>query len=93
MHTWLRVSVGLTVGCLLWATTAQAQSRPGCEQGSVKTPAQVGGEVTKIDAARGRVTVRESDGTVYEFQASTDTLRDLKVGGRVEARLRDTPKC
>jgi len=37
--------------------------------------------------------VRQSDGTVHEFQASTETLQDLKVGGRVEAKLREAPNC
>jgi hypothetical protein len=59
----------------------------------MKAPERVAGEVTKIDAAKGRVTVRGSDGTVHEFQASTETLQDLKVGGHVEAKLREAPKC
>ena len=42
---------------------------------------------------QGRVTVRQSDGTVHEFHASAETLRDLKVGGRVEAKLREAPTC
>jgi hypothetical protein len=59
----------------------------------MKTPERVDGEVTKIDAAQGRVTVRESNGTVHEFMASKETLQDLTVGGRVEAKLREVPKC
>jgi hypothetical protein len=50
----------------------------------MKTPERVEGEVT---------TVRESNGTVHEFMASKETLQDLKVGGRVEAKLREAPKC
>jgi very-short-patch-repair endonuclease len=53
----------------------------------------VAGEVTRIDAARGTLTVREADGTMHEFQASADTLRDVTVGGRVNAKLREAPKC
>jgi hypothetical protein len=30
---------------------------------------------------------------MHEFQASKETLRDLKVGDHVEARLRELPKC
>jgi hypothetical protein len=59
----------------------------------MKTPERVEGEVTKVDVAQGRVTVRQSDGTIHEFRASTETLQDLKVGGRVEAKLREAPKC
>ena len=96
MHTWLRLSVGLVaIGLMLWTTTALGQARPGCDPQAarMKTPERVEGEVTKIDVAQGRVTVRESGGTVHEFQASTETLQDLKVGGRVEAKLREAPKC
>lgn len=94
MHTWLRLSAGLAVGLMLWTGTALGQGRPACDQqGKMKTPEKVEGEVTKIDVAQGRVTVRQSDGKVHEFQASTETLQDLKVGGRVEAKLREAPNC
>lgn len=94
MHTWLRLSAGLAVGFMLWTGTALGQGRPACDQqGKMKTPERVEGEVTKIDVAQGRVTVRQSDGKVHEFQASTETLQDLKVGGRVEAKLREAPNC
>jgi ribosomal protein S1 len=48
----------------------------------------VEGEVVKIDKNQGRVTIRAADGTIHEFQASKETLQDLKVGDRTEARLR-----
>lgn len=96
MSTWLKRSAALvvTVGFVLWAGTALGQSRPACDQqGKAKTPEKVEGEVTKIDTAQGRVTVRESDGTVHEFQASAEALQGMKVGGRVGAMLREAPKC
>ncbi len=94
MHRWIRLTAVLAVGCLLWTGAALGQARPVCDQqGKVKTPERVAGEVTKVDVAQGRVTVRESDGTLHEFQASTETLQDLKVGGRVEAKLREAPNC
>jgi hypothetical protein len=43
--------------------------------------------------AQGRVTVRESDGTLREFQASKETLQNVKGGDRLEAQLREAPKC
>jgi hypothetical protein len=70
------------------------QARPACDQqGKVKTPERVGGEVTRVDMAQGRVMVRESNGTLHEFQASKETLQDIKDGGRVEAQLREAPNC
>jgi Cu/Ag efflux protein CusF len=49
----------------------------------------VAGTVTKIDSDRRRVTVRAADGKMYEFQASEETLRDLKEGDRIEAKKRE----
>lgn len=96
MSTRLRRSAKLVVavGCLLWAGTALGQSRPACDAGGkAKTPERVEGQVTRIDTNRGLVTVRESDGTVHEFQASAEALQGMKVGGRVGAMLREAPKC
>jgi len=56
------------------------------------TPDKVGGQVTTIDPARNRVTVRDGDGTVREFETSKETLQDLKVGDRIEARRRQESK-
>jgi hypothetical protein len=89
-----RLSEGCALGLMLWTGAALAQGAPPCnQQGRLTTPEMVAGEVTSIDAVRGTVTVREADGTVHEFQASADTLRDVTVGGRVNARLRTAPKC
>lgn len=96
MSTWLRRSAGLvvTVGFMLWAGTALGQKPPACDQqGKAKTPERVEGEITKVDTAQGRVTVRGSDGTVHEFQASAEALQGMKVGGQIGAMLREAPKC
>ena len=55
-------------------------------------PEAVAGQVTKIDPTQSRVTVRASDGTVNEFGASKETLQDLKVGDRIEAKRRPESK-
>lgn len=96
MSTWVRRSAGLvvTVGFMLGAATALGQGRPACDQqGKAKTPERVEGEVTKVDTAQGKVTVRGSDGTLHEFQASAEALQGMKVGGRIGAVLREAPKC
>ncbi len=94
MGLWPRLVAGLAVVLMLWTGTALGQSKPACDpQGKVKTPENVGGQVVKVDQAQGKVTVRESDGTVHEFQVSKETLQDLKVGDRIEAKLREAPKC
>ena len=48
----------------------------------------IAGQVTKIDHERSRVTLRSSDGEFHEFEASAETLKDLKVGDRIEAKRR-----
>jgi Cu/Ag efflux protein CusF len=48
----------------------------------------IAGEVTKIDLDRSRVTLRSSDGKAHEFEASAETLKNLKVGDRIEAKRR-----
>jgi hypothetical protein len=94
MRLWLGVTAGLAVGLMLWTGSALAQGKPNCDaQGRMKTPEKVEGQVLKVDTAQGKVTVREPDGTVHEFQASAETLKDLKVGDKLEARLREAPKC
>jgi hypothetical protein len=37
--------------------------------------------------------VKEADGKTHEFQASKETLDDLKVGDKIEANLRSVPNC
>jgi Cu/Ag efflux protein CusF len=94
MRTWLQVTSGLAMGLVLWSGAALAQVKPGCDaQGKVKAAEKVEGQVVKVDPAQGKVTVREADGTVHEFQASAETLKDLKPGDQIGAKLREAPKC
>jgi Cu/Ag efflux protein CusF len=67
--------------CVIGQETARAEGKPN-------TPAAVAGKVTKVDPAQSRVTLRASDGTVHEFEASKETLQGLKVGDRIEAKRR-----
>lgn len=94
MRMWPRLVAGLAVALVLWTGSALGQSKPACDsQGKVRTPEKVEGQVVSVDQAQGKVTVRESDGTTHEFQASKETLQDLKAGDRIEAKLREAPKC
>ena len=94
MRTWLQVTSGLAMGLLLWSGAALAQVKPGCDaQGKVKAADKIEGQVVKVDTAQGKVTVREPGGTTHEFQASAETLKDLKVGDQIGAKLREAPKC
>jgi hypothetical protein len=82
-----RFGVAVAAPILLWGGAAFAQpASPPPRQGH--TPQTVEGQVIKIDRTQGRVTIRAADGVTHEFQASKETLQDLKEGDRIEARLR-----
>lgn len=94
MHRWPGVAAGLAMTLVLWSGSAIGQSKPACDQqGRVMTPQKVEGQVVKVDAAQNKLTVRQADGTVHEFQASPEALQSFKVGDRIEANLREAPKC
>ena len=89
-----RIAAAVTVGVLLWIGSALGQGKPTCtSQGKVQTAQKVVGQVVKVDAGLDKLTVREDNGTVHEFQASKDALREFKAGDRIEAMLREAPKC
>lgn len=81
------LSAALTVLIVLGGGTALAQTKAGC----AGVPEKVEGQVLKVDADGGKVTIRESNGTTHEFQASKETLQGYKVGDRIEAKLRELP--
>ena len=72
--------------------TALAQDKPaGCLPAD--TPKTMEGQVVQIDPAQGMVTVRESTGATHDFRASAETLRNYKVGDRIQATLRPGQEC
>lgn len=94
MHICSRLAGGLAVMLMLLTGPALGQGKPACDpQGKVKTPEKVEGQVINADSAKGILTVRETDGTGHEFQASKETLADLKVGDPIKANLKEAPKC
>jgi hypothetical protein len=86
MKHWTRIAASAGLGLVLWTGTAMAQTQtPPSPPGS---PDRVEGQVVSVDQKSGKVVLRSSDGKTVEFQASPETLKDLKVGDRIEARLR-----
>ena len=81
-----RIAAAVLAGALLvsGAGHVQAQNKPDCP----KRAADIEGQVVKVDAAQGKVTVRGADGTTHEFQASKETLQDMKVGDKIAAKPR-----
>lgn len=56
-------------------------------------PAKLEGHVQKIDHNKGTVTIKDSSGATYDFQANAETLRSYKVGDRIAAALRPGQEC
>ena len=93
MTPYKAVAMGIALAVPLWAGFAAGQSKPSCDQMKASAPQKVEGKVVRVDQAQGKVAVTASDGKTHEFQASKETLRDLKVGDNIEAKLRELPKC
>ena len=85
--------VGVVATIPLWAGFAAGQTKPSCDQMKASAPEKVEGRVVRVDAAAGKVAVAENDGKTHEFQASKETLKDLKVGDKIKANLRSLPAC
>lgn len=95
MKTWLSAVAIVIAGAVLWSGTAlgQANTKTGCEAMKAGAPQKVEGQVVSVDANQGKVTVKTSDGKTQDFQASPETIRDFKVGDKIEARLRNAANC
>jgi hypothetical protein len=94
MYGWVTVIAAVALTFAVSPGSAFGQAKPACDpQGRLITPQRVQGQVVKVDPARSTVTVREASGAVHEFQASKETLQDLKVGDPIKATLREAPKC
>lgn len=92
MRTRVRMSTGLVLAAILSSGAAIGQEvQARCDRAN--TPERVEGRVVKVDVERGRVIVHPPSGADHEFNASRETLQDLRPGDRIEARLRTRPDC
>jgi hypothetical protein len=88
------IVAGVIAAGMLWSGAAMGQAKPGCDpKVHAGSPEKVAGQVVKVDQAEGKVTIKEADGKTYEFHADKDTLQNLKIGDRLEAKLRPPPTC
>ncbi|PYN46377.1 MAG: hypothetical protein DME00_19265 [Candidatus Rokuibacteriota bacterium] len=82
----------LTTTAFLATGLAFGQPKADCKD-RAQTPEKVEGQVVAVDQSAGRVTIREKNGSTHEFQANKETLQDMKPGDKIEAKLREAPKC
>jgi len=81
-----------TTSLMLSGGAAFAQDTPpDCSK--TNRPEMVEGQVTEVNLNQGKLTLRASDGTMHEFQASKETLAGYKVGDPIKAKLRMDPRC
>ena len=88
MTRYQAVAMSIVLAVPLWASAVSAQSNKAACDAAKASPQKVEGKVVRVDQAGGRVTVADVSGKMHEFQASAETLKDLKEGDRIEARLR-----
>lgn len=93
MKRYLAMTMGVVLSVPLWVGSASAQNNKAACDAAKASPQKVEGKVVRVDQAAGRVAVAEASGKTHEFQASKETLQDLKVGDTIEARLRAVPNC
>ena len=92
MKHWIVLSTTV-LGIALTVAPASSQQPSRSAVDCKNTPATVEGQVTNVDPASGRVTLRGTDGKTHEFQASREVAQTMKKGDKLEARLRDGSKC
>lgn len=83
------VPVALALAALLGSGPAAAQSKPADCPKSEK----VQGEIVKVDANAGTLTLKDGAGKTYEFNAPKETLQDKKVGDKLELTRRLPENC
>jgi ribosomal protein S1 len=95
MKTCVTLLAILIAGTLVWSGTAigQTTAKQGCEAMKAGAPQKVEGQIVNVDPNQAKVTIKGSDGKTHEFQASQETIRDFKVGDRIEAQLRGATNC
>jgi hypothetical protein len=93
MKRWMISSSSVLAVALFVSATASAQQAQPKTDCKASAPQKVEGQVVNVDPNGGKVTVREKDGKTHEFQAAKETLQPMKPGDRLEATLREAPKC
>lgn len=93
-NPWMVVTLigAFAVAVVGWSVPAVAQMQQQQDsQPSAAVPGapdKIAGTVTAVDTQGGTVTLKGSDGQTHSFRGSPDTLKDLKVGDKLELSKR-----
>jgi hypothetical protein len=91
MKRWTMLAAGVATLAVLGGTAiAQQQPRADCQ---ANAPAKVDGQVVSVDQGSRRITVRDKDGRLHEFQTTADMVQTMRAGDKIEATLREAPRC
>ena len=97
---WMRGLAGLAAVVFLagGVATVDAQSTRSkktaeCPPAKANAPERLEGQVIAVDQNDGKVTIRGADGQTHEFRGNKDTVREYKVGDRLELNLRTGQNC
>lgn len=86
------LAVAVLASPAAWAADDKARKAGSTKDGSASpnttAPSRIDGEVIAVNPDAGSITVRMSDGTTQEFRGSAETLKDYKVGDKLEGKLR-----
>ncbi len=94
MSAWTRMGAVALALAVFAGGAAYAQAPNKAADCPPKGAAErVEGQVVKVDPTQGKVTIKTGDGTTHDFQASKETLQDMKVGDKVAAKLRVSENC
>ena len=83
----LAFAIAFALAAGAYAQQAPAQPTAQCTA-RADAPKKIEGTVTKVDTKSGMITVRTNDGKQQEFRGSADTVKEYKVGDKLEANLR-----
>ena len=96
MTGWLRSASWMGFGLtLVLCAPVAAMAQDACAPAHAKHPGtvRVKATVVRVDVIAGTVTLQDEAGRVYDFYGSPATLRTVRVGQSLEARLRQAPGC
>ena len=86
-------TAAVAIAVLATAPAFAQQPQPKATTDCKNTPTKVEGQVVRVDTSSGKVTIRGNDGQTHEFQATKEMAQTMKPGDRLEATLREAPKC
>src|SRR5215475_11270305 len=99
------ISAALVAALLLSISTVAAQPQNGTKancppqpsaspgpNAPAAAPQKIEGTVTSIDGKNNMVSVRESNGQTHHFRGNPETIKDLKVGDKLELSKRAAPE-